>query len=301
MLQLSQLNQQARRSLSAEGDFPPAWNNADELERAANDALQRLRKRRRELAEPHGWWRLRDRLDRSIYSEAVEYLDQPDYPPEQKLHLVRLLHALNKTYFSYYRFLHYLRPSITRLARRLGRPVRALELASGSGELAMEVARLAQQRGLPVEITGSDIVPAYVEDANARAQERGLPARFIALNAFDMSEVTGRYELMFITQSIHHFSAGQLARMIAQAGMANACELIGIDGRRSLGNLVLLPLTTSLWRTPHFVHDAFLSARRFYAEPELELIATMAAPTAEVQVRAAHPGMTKLNVCWQRA
>jgi len=299
MLQLSQLNQHARRSLSDEGEFPPPWNSPDELEHAADEALQRLRDRRSELSARRPWWRLCNSLDRAVYSEAVEYLDQPDYPPEQKLHLVRLLHELNKAYFSYHRFLHYLRPSIARLSQQLGRPVRGLELASGSGELTMELARLAQKRGLPVEITGSDIVPAYVEDANERAEQRGLPARIIELNAFDMSTLDGSYDLMFITQSIHHFSAGQLARMIAQAGAAGAHELVGIDGRRCVSNLVILPMTVSLWRTPHFVHDAFLSARRFYADAELELIATMAAPTADVRVRAAQPGMTQLNVCFQ--
>ena len=78
-------------------------------------------------------------------------------------------------------------------------------------------------------------------------------------------------------QSLHHFTPGQLALMIAQVGAAGARTFVGIDGR---------------W----FVHDALVSARRLYAEAELELVASIAAPTARVSVGANGPFHSVLTV-----
>ena len=290
MLQLTELNRRASAALS----FPPA--SGFNLEGAADGAIAQLREKRSELAQ-HDWWsRWCVNLDRLIYSDDVEYLDRPDFPDQDKLALIQRLHRFNRALLSYHRFLLYLRPHILRLAKKNGRPVRALELASGSGELALELSRLATKRGLPVEVTGSDIVPTYVRDANLRARKRGLDTEFIELNAFDMAHLDGRYDLIFITQSIHHFTPGQLAMMIAQSEAAGASDFIGIDGRRGFFLLSVLPVASLAMRDRYFWHDATLSARRMYSNPELELIANIAAPEASVRFRHAVPGFTVLSI-----
>ena len=141
-------------------------------------------------------------------------------------------------------------------------------------------------------------MPAYVADANIRAQARRLPVRFVELNAFDLlSTLTpGDFDICFIAQSIHHFSPGQLAMMVAQAGLAGARHFVGIDGRRSLLMAVGLPLFTALSLQRDFVHDAAITARRFYSEAELALIADIAAPGADVSVERAEPGYSVLHV-----
>jgi hypothetical protein len=44
------------------------------------------------------------------------------------------------------------------------------------------------------------------------------------------------------------------------------------------------------------LHDAVVSGLKFYADAELELIARVAAPTDEVQVRSLFPGFVVLRV-----
>jgi len=293
---MGSLNRAALGSLEADAVLPGRWHDGDSLERAADEALVALRQRRGELARRHWWTRVQDRFDRRVRTDAVEYLDRPDYPEQRKLELIRRLHRFNRAMLSYHRFLAYLRPCIRNIANTTGRPVRALELASGAGELTLELARLAEKRGLPVKVTGSDIVPGYVEAGNARARRRGLSTRFIELNAFEMEHLAGQFDLVFVTQSMHHFSAGQLARMIAQSAAAGARSFVGIDGRRSLFMLGFLPVATTVMGDPHFRHDAIVSARRFYSDPELQLIARTAAPESRVHLRRAEPGFTVLSV-----
>ncbi len=266
----------------------------EELAQAADEAVAELRERRRTLAR--GPARLAERFERAVDTDDVEYMDREEVTPERKVRLIRELHGLNRRLFQYHRFMHVVRPLVQRIADRAGRPARLLELASGAGEFSLELARLATERGLPVEVTGSDIVPAYVERANAQAAHRALPARFRVLNAFDLDLQPGEVDLVFIAQSMHHFQPGQLAMMIAQSQRAGARHFVGVDGRRSLFLLGFLPVVGLATGDPKFMHDAFVSARRFYADAELSLIAKIAAPEARVRAKAQHPSISVLQV-----
>ncbi len=299
MLQFHDLNRRALASLAAEGDFPRPWRAMNELEAAADDAVARLRARRAELAgRALTPTRLRHALDRLVWTDTPEYLDRADVSAARKQRIVQALHRMNQGLFSYHRFLHHLRPAIERVARRERRPARVLELAAGSGEFTMALARLAQRKGLPVEVMGSDIEASYIDLGNARASARGLPVSFKRLNAFDMSAVLpGDHDIYFIAQSIHHFTPGHLAMMIAQAGLAGGKHFVGIDGRRGLLMLAGLPSLTALSLNPDYVHDATITARRFYSEPELEMVARLAAPEAQaVRVHPAEPGFSIIDI-----
>ncbi len=298
MLQLRTVSHAAQGALRAEAQFPPAWEDMAQLEKAADDWMRRLLEKRREIAGKQGLLpRLHDRIDTKIRTDAVEYLDVPDYPPAKKLEMVRALHAFNILMFSYRRYVYLLTPLILEVANAKRRPVRLLELASGSGELALSLSRLAHKKGLPVEITGSDYIPEYIEAGNRIAQERSLPARFTHVNAFDMRELEpGAYDIIMISQSTHHFSPGQLAMMIAQSSRIASTAFISFDGERSLSLFPAVVGPPLLTFRKHFIHDAFLTSRKVYSEFELECIARIAAPEARPTVKRSIPGVTVLSV-----
>lgn len=285
------------RALLRERLAPPPWRTMDELDAAADAAIDRLRTER--LARARGLTTLSARLDAAARTDTLEHMDRDDLPPALRQQMVRQLYDFTRVVRSHPRFIRMMRSTIHRLAADAGRPVRALELASGSGELALALTTLARRRSLPVTIDGSDVAPPFVELANQTAARRGLPTRFSVLNAFDLEHAVepGRYALVFIVQAAHHFTPGQLARMIAQARRAGARTFVAIDGRRSLRTLVALPLLMALYRSPHLVHDGWISARRFYADAELELIAATAAPDArQITVHPREPGFVQLIV-----
>ena len=299
MLQLVELNRRARAALSHESF---GYQSMDELDALADAAIRRLREQRARLASS-SIERALSRLERRIDTTTLEYLDRPEHPATSKLRQVRWLHAQNVLLGSYRRYLRLLGPSIAMaIEARAGAPARLLELACGSGELTSALARLARDQEIAVEITGSDIVEAYVHDASVRARRANVPARFRRLNAFELSRELGPGEIdvAFMVQSLHHFTPGQLARMIAQVGAAGARRFVGMDGRRSLFMLGALPTLCALSLDPYFTHDAWISMRRLHAEAELALIAAIAAPHARVTVRSESGVLSILEVDYAR-
>lgn len=295
MLQYAQLAARARASVSS---FSRPWRSLDELERVADESITALRGAARGLARTR-LERLDLWLDARVRTATREYFDRPTHPERRKRAAVRALHRQNVLFLSYRRFLDALSPVIEAAARaHPGRTVRALELASGAGYLTLALAERARRRGLDARFVGSDIVPAYVRDARERAIARRVPAHFCELDALrfaDDAEARG-VDVVFVVQSLHHFSPGQIARLIAQSRAVGARAFVAIDGLRSLHALAVLPLIALPSLDWYFVHDAFVSARRFYALPELEHLARLAAPGARVTVASQTPLMSMLTV-----
>jgi 2-polyprenyl-3-methyl-5-hydroxy-6-metoxy-1,4-benzoquinol methylase len=272
-----------------------------ELERVADGWISSWLEMRRELARRKGvFTRAHDGLDRWLRTDKVEHLDDPDYPVKKKIRIVRGVHRSAVLYRFYPRYVKLLSPLIREVADRENRPARLMELASGSGELAMEICRLSQAQHLPVTITGSDYIPEYVEQAAARAKERGLSMDFRVINAFEMSDLgPGEFDIIFISHSTHHFTPGQLAMMIAQSGRVATTAFVSIDGQRSLNGLLgimVLPVVTF-----HFaqLHDGLISARKYFSRYELTHIPLIAVPGAAVRLKNAYP-MNCLTVRFDR-
>ncbi len=282
MLDLLQLRVEHARVEAALDPLPPPPHPG--FVTAVDAAMARLRAGRR------GWWAA---LDRRLRTDRPEQMDDPGLPTAERVRLVHDLHRHNQLVGTYRRFASELHPLVRAVARDRQRPARLLELASGSGAFATWLARHAARRRLPVEVTGSDIVPAYVDEARERAV--GTGARFVVLDATRLDGLApGAFDLVFLGQAAHHFSPGLLASMVAAAGRVATTAMLVVDGRRSLALFPLLAATNAL--LPRLRHDSFLSARKFYTEPELSFLGRAGAPWARVEARPSHPGYSVLIV-----
>lgn len=274
---------------------PGAAGFAGQVDRA----LDEVRRRRAALAEQHGGLTAGlARLDARLRTDRPERMDDPGLPAAERVALVRDLHRHNVLVGTYARFVGALDPVIRAVERARGRPARLLELASGSGAFTLALAARARRRGLRVEITGSDIVPEYVEQARAAATRRGSDVEFRVLDALSLGGLdAGVFDLVFLGQAAHHFSPGSLASIVRAARRVATTAIVVVDGRRSLSMFAALAFTNAL--LPRLRHDSFLSARKFYSEPELALIARAGAPDATVEVRPSHPGYSVLVARWE--
>jgi SAM-dependent methyltransferase len=276
--------------------FPPPWDTDAELERVANDWLMRLRDERGLAARKRGpVARLRDAIDRVVRTTTTEHMDRDDVDDSYKIRAVASLDRLNRMQLSYRRFAGVLAPFMA----PGGRPTRVLELASGSGDFTFELFAAMSRQGLNVRVTGSDIVPAYVDRARSEAARRGVAVDFRVLDAFSFDGVeAGAFDVVFMAQAAHHFTPGQLARIIA-SGLRVAKTVVIIDGVRALWLLGYLAVVTTpfavLAGDRRFLADALISGRKFYSRAELELIGRIAGRSATVRVEAVAPGYSLLT------
>lgn len=295
VLQLHRLNLDAQARLTGAANAFP--HDDDALERHIDETVKELRQTRRTLARRRGGlWRVQESLDRRLRTERVEYLDRDDYPEESRRAEMRALDRYNQLLFNYHRMERIVVPELLAIARREGRPARFLELAGGAGAFSLRLAERVKREGLPIEVTGSDIQPGLIEVAQHDARRRGVPARFEVLNAFATGLDDRAQDLAFIAQSLHHLSPGQLGRAVREATRVAGDGLVALDGRRSLFLLGFLAASWAPTLNACYVHDAVVTARKFYSEPELRLIAELAAPSATVTVRRAEPGYSVVRV-----
>lgn len=296
MLQMKKMAIEAKKELELSTLFPPPWETMEELKNVTDDWMNRWISKRSHIAQNHSQFAFfSDNIDKMVRTELPEHTDNPEVSSGRKLKIVRNIHRTNLLLGVYRHYIKILTPLIMEVAAIRNRPVRLLELASGSGEMAMNLARLASKNNLPVEVTGSDYVEAVVKDAEERAFERGLEMHFRTINAFDMDVLKqGEYDIILITGTMHHFTPGQLAVVIAQSRKFASSAFVGIDGYRSMSLLFLLPVVHLVTFSTDNIHDSWLTARKFYTLSELEYIANIAVPDAKISATHSFPGVSVL-------
>ena len=278
MLQLKTAGFKALGNLRSSGNFSSGFLNMDELNLKADEAVARFLDERFAVSqELGGVFFLLELLDNAIRTSDKELMDKPNLPENEKLDMVQALDRQNVMMQLYPRYIDTLLPLITEVAERTKREVRVLELASGAGGLAFALAETAEQKNLDVRITASDIVPAFIEEGNGIAAKKKLAVSFRLLNAFDMTELEmGEFDIVVMAQSLHHFTPGQLAVIIAQSARHAKTAFVGIDGYRSMLLAGGVPLIASLQGIGSFTLDGLTSARKFYSELELDIISEIA-------------------------
>ena len=185
MLQLKKAGSQALENLRSEGSFPPAWQSMEELETKTNDIVSRFLDERFKVSKKLGGSSLlTELLDRVLRTSDTECMDDTKLPETEKLELVKALDRQNHQMQLYPRYVALLLSLLEKVTTHEQRKLRILELASGSGGLALALAEEAQRKQLPISVTGSDIVPKFIEEGNRQAEEKKLPLNFQLLNAF---------------------------------------------------------------------------------------------------------------------
>ena len=278
MLQLKTAGSIALNTILDSLSFPLQWETEEELEETVNRCHRAFLDERFTVSKQlGGMFLVAELADRTLRTDEQEHMDSPSMSPAKKLDMIVALDRMNSMMRLYPEYISVIESSIRTIARQQNRPARILELASGAGGLALAISEKIQQETLPAEITGSDIVPEYVDYCNEQAAEKNLPVQFRTINAFAMNLREGcQCDIILLAQSMHHFSPGQLARILVQSRKHGAQKFIGLDGHRGIDLVAGVPMTAMLQGVPLLALDGLTSARKFYSEVELDMIASIA-------------------------
>jgi SAM-dependent methyltransferase len=132
-------------------------------------------------------------------------------------------------------------PGILALARTLGRPVRVLDVATGSGDVPAELLRKAERAGVRLELAGCDISRKAVAVAAANCPV----GRFFTQDAIREPLPTG-FDVVICSLFLHHLSETEAVLLLMQMKEAAGQLVLVNDLVRSRLNLVAVWLVTHL-------------------------------------------------------
>lgn len=229
--------------------------------------------------------RLQHAVDRLLYTNRPEWLDDPSFDATLRVRTLDRLDCLNEALGSYEAFLRVIEPLVER-ARASGveRPT-IVDLASGHAMFAVRIALSFGAREGKVRVVATDLRDEYLSIGRAHARRLGLrdgAIDFVVQDALDLRDleekIGARADVVCCTQSVHHFPPGFVARLFAEAARAARHGAIVVDGERNPFALLLVTMMSG-WigrGSVPFLHDAVVSIRRMYTEQELALIARLA-------------------------
>jgi 2-polyprenyl-3-methyl-5-hydroxy-6-metoxy-1,4-benzoquinol methylase len=183
-----------------------------------------------------------------------EVMDQPDLDPGRHAHALAGLSRINRlsaTERTYWRPLRDLqsRANLSRL--------RVLDVASGGGDVARRLARLAAEAGLDWTVGGCDLSPVAVEHARSAALQEGSPVQYFVHDVLS-GPAPGEWDAVICSLFLHHLDEAQAVAMLRAVGRPadpNGPRLVLInDLDRSVVGLVLAHVVSRLLTRSDVVH-----------------------------------------------
>ena len=178
-----------------------------------------------------------------------EIMDQPDLRPARHVGALRGLARVN--FWSGSAGILWL--PLAGLARRLGRPVRVLDAASGAGDVPLRLWRRAHRAGLDFRIDGCDLSPLAVEHARGRAEAAGADVRFFVEDVLRGPSLPG-YDVVMCSLFLHHLGEEEAVGFLRWAAETAAHQVLVSDLERSGLGLALAHVAVRLLTTSDVVH-----------------------------------------------
>lgn len=201
-----------------------------------------------------------------------EIMDDPALAAEHHHRALRGLARLNRLSAS----AGILWPALRDLARELRRPIRVLDVASGAGDVPLQLHRVAQRHRVAVAIDGCDISPRAIAHAKETSRASGLPCRFFRLDALQERLPRG-YDAVTCSLFLHHLDDAEVVGVLASMAAAARHLVLVSDLRRSAGGLALAYGASRLFSRSTVVRtDAVLSVRAAFTVDELRHLAGLA-------------------------
>ncbi len=181
--------------------------------------------------------------------QTPEIMDQPDLAPARHVGALRALARINWWSAS----AAILWTPLAGLAKRLGRPIRVLDVASGGGDVPLRLWRRARAAGLDIQIDGCDLSPVAVEYAQSNADACGANVRYFVQDVLQSPALPG-YDAVTCSLFLHHLEEQHAASYLRWAGATAVHQVLVNDLIRSGIGLVLAHVVGRIITTSDVVH-----------------------------------------------
>ena len=200
-----------------------------------------------------------------------EFMDSPDPDPKVLRDDLRNLRTINR----YFGGLRTVRKYASRLLQRIDKShtVEILDLATGSADHPIAIAKFARSVGRNVRITAIERNPVTL----SIARERSAPYQEISVEEGDvlsMNWSAARYDIVLCSLAVHHFTREDAVRILGAMQKVARVGFVVNDLNRSWPAAWTAWLYTHLTtRNPMTLNDSYVSVLRAFTPEELLEIA----------------------------
>lgn len=215
-----------------------------------------------------------------------EAMDAPDLDPALHSRALAGLARINR--FTRVADAIYLR--LRRLSALSPRPLRVLDVATGSGDLPIHWIKRARREGFPLSITGVDVSPQAVLVAAEKARIADVDAEWLVVNVLE-EPLPSDFDVVTCSLFFHHLHDDDIFRLLRV--MRDATERGGLIRRllicdldRSMFNWLLVKIGAHLLSRSPIVHlDSGLSVRAALTRQEFGQIVEAALDVSPIVKR----------------
>ncbi len=196
-------------------------------------------------------------------------MDDPALPADEHRRALAGLARLN----SYSDSVGVLWPAVRKLADELGRPVKILDVATGSGDVPLGLWKRAKRAGCVLELSACDISPVALDVAEERTRSAGATVHYFAADAL-AEPLPGGFDIVTCSLFLHHLSDDNAVKLLRRLAAATDRLVLVNDLSRGRWNLGLVWIATRLLTRSRVVHaDGPLSVRAAFTPGEAAALA----------------------------
>jgi 2-polyprenyl-3-methyl-5-hydroxy-6-metoxy-1,4-benzoquinol methylase len=150
-----------------------------------------------------------------------------------------------------------------------------LDVASGSADMALAIARWSRRKGIPARLVATDISHHIVDVARDQVDLEPM-IEVEQQDALDLPYPDGSFDIVLCTLALHHFDPESALRLLQSMARVGSTVLVYDVERSTLAYSGSVLLTRILGMHAVTCHDAPASVRRAYTAPELRELAKQA-------------------------
>lgn len=188
-------------------------------------------------------------------------------------------------------------PHLQREAARVGRPLRVLDVATGSGDVPVALALRARRVKVDLDLHACDVSSRALDLAGACAQRAGVRLSTFVAN-LEVEMPLGDFDVVTCSLFLHHLSHDAVVKALQIMADAAGSLLLVSDLRRSSTGLGLAWAASRCSTRSRVVHvDAVRSVRAAFTIGEMQSMALEAGLT-DASVAPVWP--LRMLLCWRR-
>ena len=176
------------------------------------------------------------------------------------------------------------------------RPLRILDVGTGSAAVPLEIARWARRHEIPVEIVALDNNRRHLNIARERVSEYE-EIQLLAADVTALPFPPASFDFVLSMLFLHHFSRGELLKMLPALKAICRGTLVLNDLVRNRVPYLFFRMSASVFARNHLTrHDGEVSIFRAYTPPEMQsILADAGLGSARVYTQGLYYRMTVIH------